>query len=474
MRKIAFSILLLAGFLLVQAGCMADFNPAPVDITPSTAPISPPLTSVEITPEAPFAMIIEDHPSSNTRSIVPVSVESGEPIEGLEPIILGQGVFYGFSQDQSQMAVLSYSTSECQGFCLRILDLQSWQVISGPIPLKKHQDAWFTLPVFDENSRYFPLLVSGNSQDTTEALLIDRSLEQVAVQVKLESNVYAMTYTPDGSLAVYGTQTDPPDSEMQIYTALLDGSDLHVLWEQTLPEIKLSEGDLTDHSDPTLGVYYDPARIFSPDGSKLYIVAADEPTLVTVDYLTRTKQAFTIEPKLSWLERLLAFDLHTVQAKMMNGIYKTGVVSQDGRYLFVTGQQSVAVKKENNEFEVDTIPLGLQVIDTNNGRLVQQMETKANRLSLSQDGQTLLLSGWELSGTGEKVWTDILNLSSWEVVQRIDGMGSSSRLSDGSQAWLVIGANAGSSYTADIYLPGEESPRSRITRSSYVDWVIIP
>jgi len=159
---------------------------------------------------------------------------------------------------------------------------------------------------------------------------------------------------------------------------------------------------------------------------------------------------------------------------MLNGIYKMGVTSKDGRYLFVVGQQSVATKKENDEIQVDTVPLGLQVIDTNNGTMVQQIETIANRLSLSQDGKSLLLSGWEMSGASEKIWTEVLDLSSWEVIQRLDGTASSSRLSDGSQAWLVIGANSGSSYTADIYRPGDAIPRARLTRSRYVDWVIVP
>jgi len=484
MRKIVFSTLILAGFLFVQARCMPEFKPTQLKITPSTVPLSVPVAGSDSALQEPTALIIEQHMDATTASggrpgvmnvtIVPVSAQTGSPIKGVEPIALGQGLNYSFSNDRSQMAVLSYSAKDCERYCLRIIDLDSWQEITGPIPLKKTLNDWFTLTEFDENSRYIPLLVSGNSSDTTEALLIDRTLQEVAVQVKLHSNVYAMTRTPDGSLAVYGTQTDPPNSEMLIYTALLDGTDLHTLWEQTLPEIKLSEGDLTDHSDPLAGVYYDPARIFSPDGSKLYIVAADEPTLYTVDFQTRTTQSFKIEPHLSWLEKLLAFDIRTAQAKMMNGIYKMGVASQDGRYLFVVGQQSVAIKKENDEFEVETIPLGLQVIDTTTGTLIQQMETKANRLSLSQDGKTLLLNSWELVGASDKIWTDVMDLATWKIIQRLNGTASASRLSDGSQAWLVTGANSGSSYTADIYRPGEATPRGHITRSSYVDWVIVP
>jgi len=193
-----------------------------------------------------------------------------------------------------------------------------------------------------------------------------------------------------------------------------------------------------------------------------------------VDFQTRSTHTLKIEPQLSWLEKLLVFDIHIAAAKMLNGIYKMGVPSPDGRYLFVVGQQSVAVKKDNDEIEVNSIPLGLQVIDTQNSTLVQQIDTNANRLSLSQDGKTLLLSGWEVVGGTEKIWTDVMDLSSWKVIQQFNGTASASRLSDGSQAWLVIGANTGSSYSADIYRPGEASPRSHIIRSNYVDWVIIP
>jgi len=79
-----------------------------------------------------------------------------------------------------------------------------------------------------------------------------------------------------------------------------------------------------------------------------------------------------------------------------------------------------------------------------------------------------------MTGASEKVWTDVLDLSTWKVTQHLNGTGSPSRLSDGSQVWLVLGANSGSDYTADIYFPGETSPRGHINRSSYVDWVIVP
>ncbi|HWR67265.1 MAG TPA: hypothetical protein VN364_14200 [Bellilinea sp.] len=484
MRKVVFSILLLAGFLLVQAGCIPEFSPTAVEVTPSEVPISPPAANSDGALDVPAAMIIEGHtdattasggrPGMMTVSIVPVSAESGEPINGLEPILLGEGIFYGFSQDRSQMAVFTHSVKECKGFCLRIMDIRNWQEMTDPISLNFRKDAWLTVPTFDQDSRYIPLLVGGVSSNYTEVLLIDRSPSMETVKTTLDANVYQMTLTPDGNLAVYGVVPGSPTSELVIYTALLNGSNLQVLWEQTLPEIKLSDWDVTNHSDPSLGVYYDPARIFSPDGGKLYIVAADEPTLVTVDFQSRTTTSVKIEPKLSWLQKLFALDVRSAQAKMLNGIYKMGVPSPDGRYLFVVGQQSVATKKDNDEIEVDTVPLGLQVIDTQNGALVQQIETKANRLSLSPDGKSLFLNGWEMTGASEKMWTDVLDLSSWQVVQHLNGTVSPSRLSDGSQVWLVLGANSGSAYTADIYLPGDTSPRAHLTRTSYVDWVIVP
>ena len=142
--------------------------------------------------------------------------------------------------------------------------------------------------------------------------------------------------------------------------------------------------------------------------------------------------------------------------------------------MFVVGQQSVATKKDDDEFDMSTIPLGLQVIDTKDGSLVQQIDTQASQVSLSRDGKTLLLNGWGTNGVGDQSWTDVLDLSSMEVVQRVNGTASSSYLLDGSLAWLVTGFNSGSSFTIEVYRPGEASPRSHITRSSYVDWIIVP
>ena len=90
----------------------------------------------------------------------------------------------------------------------------------------------------------------------------------------------------------------------------------------------------------------------------------------------------------------------------MNGTHKTGAVSLDGRYLFVVGQQSVATKKDDDEFDMSNIPLGLQVIDTKDGSLVQQFDTQASQVSLSRDGKTLLLNGRGTNGVGDQGWTD--------------------------------------------------------------------
>ena len=109
MRKVALSILLITGFLLAQAGCAVQVSPASVGVTSTTKP--------EISASDRFWRTLDrsngsddgrtfrffnrlgGNPGNMIVSIVPVSAETGNPITGVEPIVLGQGLAYGFSKD---------------------------------------------------------------------------------------------------------------------------------------------------------------------------------------------------------------------------------------------------------------------------------------------------------------------------------------------------------------------------------------
>jgi hypothetical protein len=475
MRKLLFFTLLLAGFVLGSSGCQAQ----PTGLAVENPPL--PQTGLESSPKTKpsrlgaVALTIQEQPGTNTFAIIPVSADTGKPIADIQPVVLGGDIAYGFSHDRSQMAFLSNRSEGCLTYCLRIMDLLSWQEMVQPIPVEKDLSAWFVVPEFDEAADIIPLIMNRQTDTKSELLLVDRAQGKVSARADVPANLSLAATTPEGNLAVYGLHSARSGTQPVVYLALYDGTDLRLLWEKTLDDIPLQAGFEGDHSDPMQGTYYQPAEAFTPDGSKLYLVAADRPLLVTVDFQKQAVRSIEIRQPLSLIERLLAFGARTVSAKYMNGISKAGVLSPDGSRLYVVGLETRAVQNTRGENEIKETPLGLQVIDTQNGALLEQIETDANQLALSADGQTLLLNGWRNSRTGSTApWTEVLDIAEMKVVQRVSGTAYPSHLVDGSPAWLAFDQFGGVKTILTLYRPGDTNPRSQVSGSGYVDWVVIP
>lgn len=469
MRKNALFIRFLTLFLAVStafAACQPGFAPA------VSAPDGPlPLTGANASRLGAAALTLQEQSGADQFAIVPVSAETGQPVTDAQPIALGGEIAYGFSRDRTQMAFLSNRTVGCEKYCLRVMDLIRWEETGRPIPIEKDFSTWFMVPEFDSTSTVLPLIVNRQTDTVSDVVLVDRSAGEVKARVDLPANVLQAAVTAQGDLAVYGIHTLRDGSGPVAYLALLSGTDLSTLWEQVTPEIVFFEGEV-DHTDPTKGRYYDPGVVFSSDGNTLYVAAAEKPLLITVDFEQRSITTANIAPRTGWLERL--FGVTVAHAKTMNGISKSGVLSPDGRYLIVVGQETQAEKNERGEYTDKRIPLGLQVIDTQDGALVREMDTDASHLSLSPDGKIILLSGWTDDDNGGREWVELLDINSWKVTQHIDGYMRPSRLLDGSFVWLAVPSGSGTTQQINLYRPGDKAPRSQVTHTRYLDWIAIP
>lgn len=479
MHRAVISILVFAAL----AGCVPA---APSALATPTSVQPVPVSGASSARFGAAALVVEEDPQTRLFSIYPLDAETGQPAAApsaagsgpapvdFQPVVLGGAIAYGFSTDRTQMAFLSTRTEGCSGYCLRIMDLENWEELIAPIPVDKSFSSWFMIPAYDGSGDLIPLLLNKQTDTVGEIILVDRQQGKVAARVDMPAFVYQAVNTAGGNLAVYGLQTDRSANRPLAYIALLDGKTLDLVWEKTLPEVPLSDGEPVDQSNPTEGRYYQPAAAFSADGSRLFLVAADRPLLVTVDFEKQAVEKAPIRPRLSFIERLLAATAGVVQAKAINGVIKNGVLSQDGRYLYVAGEETRVTGNEGDELQMDVIPLGLQVIDTRDGTLVRELVTDANQLALSPDGQALLLTGWKDVADGSSgAWTDVLDLSTWKVTRRLPGTARPSRLLDGSLAWLVYDQKLETS-TISLYLPGESAALSQISRPAFIDWIPIP
>jgi hypothetical protein len=467
-KKTIFSFIILAGVVL--AACQGPLPATTVE------PDGQAQATAASTPEPSWpgasALVLEEQPDGDSFAIVAVAADTGQALAGVQAVMLGSQIAYGFSNDRSELAYVSYQPEVCTTYCLGVLNLRTWKTLAAPIPIDASL-AWFISPAFDENSGLIAVIVNKQTDTISEVLLADRSQGRVVAKTNLPANIFKAARLPDGRLALYGLHSGQSGTQPQVYVALLNEADLSLIWEKTLPEVPHFLGDINENGEHSQ--YLEPAAVFSSDGSQLYLVAADKPLLVTVNFQNQTIQQATIQAKTSWLERLLAGTAGVVYAKSMNGTSLEGALSADGRSLYVVGQEVREIEQAQGGPKEEKTALGLRVIDVRSGELLREVATEANHLALSPDGQALLLQGWQDEADGSvTAWTDVLDLATMQVAQRLKGMARPARLLDGSPAWLLTDMTPEDRNQIALYRPGEFSPRSVVSRSGYVDWLIDP
>jgi hypothetical protein len=228
--------------------------------------------------------------------------------------------------------------------------------------------------------------------------------------------VRLLRFTGDGSaLVVYGVPDSAPDGDYPTAsTALLDVSDLSMIWEQKLEQVK--QGAIP--MDGTTGdehflQYLEPAIVYSPLENSLYAVHADHETPTRVDFTTRQVSTVEIRPRMSWIESFLALFTGPAQAKAANGTRKQAVLSPDGKNLYVVATHDEMKTDQDGNFSQLHELLGLQVLDPDSGEELGRYETGGDDIGISPDGASLFLSNWgwsEQRGKAEVISTKDMSI----------------------------------------------------------------
>jgi hypothetical protein len=461
-------LLLLSLSLLFLAACQAA---APA--TPAAAPL--PLTGARASRLGASVLAIQSNPDQVSARITPIAAGSGKPISGYAPFDLGSAYQFGFSPSREQLAVVSYGAENCPKRCFHLLDLRTWKESLAPVEVGKFADAWTPEIVFDPSGQFSAFALNDQSHPTSQVVIVDIRQGRVQAQVSLDHPINRLRFLTGGQLVVYGPG-GPLNQDQVLRIAILDPATLDINWQMDVPGVRVGGIESGDVNDPTRGRYLDPGVAFSADGSKLYIVAADEPRLVTVDLANHSVRSAEIQPRRSLLDRLVeALSMATtVHAKMLNGTSKTALVSPDGQRLFVAGQTTTAVKEKNGDYSMDVQPFGLQVIDLASATEVAHLDTDATFLELAPDGKALFLYHWPQNGADPQPWTQVLDLDTLKVTQTLTGEVHATRLLNGEMAWLSAQFQSSSASRLAIYTPGQPEPRVRWSMQDYAGWVLVP
>ncbi len=438
--------------------------------------VSLPLTGDKASVVGASALLLEST-QNGYFNLVPISAGDGKPVNGFAPVEFGTSTTFAFSPDRQQIAFVTNSTMSCPNACLHVLNLHAWKEDVTPIVLPNSLADWIRL-TFDQSGERIALFIDSNAGNGGQLLLIDPAQDKIVQKVDVSSNIFQMAFTPAGDLAVYGNRAGNPNQLTTMYVTLFSTPSLEVKWQQDLKMVSYGTEPLDPSADPSQGQYLDPAAVFSSAQSRLYVVAADKPLLVTVDFTRQAVQSATIQPRQSRLVRLMALGAGVVYAKMLNGTTKNAVLSNDGKYLYVIGTTTTAVKDQSGNWNMQTTPLGLQKVDLQDGTEVAKLATTASTVGLSLDGKTILLNGWDDNSAGPAhSWTDLVDAASLKVTGRIFSELLPSRLLDGSLAWLGSSwSQNGGVDKMEIYDAGTQKIRIKLADAEMNDsvWVQIP
>ncbi len=330
---------------------------------------------------------------------------------------------------------------------LYFIDLESWKMKSTPVKIS----GWVHLMTFSPDGQDLAVVYADLSEGISNpashftVLLVNVTAQEVFARTTIDFTPRLMSYAQDArSLVLYGASmdpdADPENTPPQV--AVLDGQNLKQVWSRSLPEIKDGVFRIGDGNDPEDFTQWQPGIDFDPRRNILYLIQADKANLVRVQIDNQKIQTQSIKPVLTWWEKFLNKTAGTAKAKVLFGTIKQAVLSPDGTTLYVNGFSGHPIKDERGNWQFNSEPTGLHVINASTSEEIVHLETQASDLSLSGEGQKLFLYGWD----GNRPWTDIVHANDLTILKHIEGYHVHQGNLLGGEP-LLLGRHQGSAFT---------------------------
>ena len=149
--------------------------------------------------------------------------------------------------------------------------------------------------------------------------------------------------------------TENEHSEGPARVSLFEAADLRESWSAELTGVRdglypLDESKSAAVHKPGNGAYYYPGAAFDPLIDRLHIVHADEDKLTTVDFAARSFRTLSVQPKLTWFERLLMLGTRTAHAKAASGASRQAIIPPGGEVIYTVGSKSDMSQLPNGDW----------------------------------------------------------------------------------------------------------------------------
>jgi WD40 repeat protein len=448
----------------------ASQTESPIETEPTIVPAEP-TTPVSGTFETSL-LTVEWKGRSEGNLLFPLDPATGTALPDYSPISLGQSYSYAFSPDHRTLAALTFLNDQATNGNLLLIDLATWK--SRPLELKPN--GWASAIVFSPDGKR---LAIADGLSTYRLTIFDLEKESIIAQKEENFLITRLKFTADSqSLMLYGMVVDNRFTENEMsggapQVKLLDASNLSPLWSVELKDVRdgiypKDEKGPVDYSQPGTAIYFYPAVVFAPDQNTLYVVHADSEQLTIADFDLQKVEAVDIQPELSWFERLLSLTAGVAHAKVADGTSKQAAISPDGQLLYVVGMRSESIQNKNGNWDMNQIPLGLEIIRISDGSRVEHLETDSADLSLSPDGRFLYLRNW----TNTAPWTETFDTSKHQITSHQDEIYAMPVLRMNGEFLLVSTYSVSdTSHHMSIFEPDGLKMLSQWTSKNYFAWL---
>ena len=405
--------------------------------------------------------------------LFPLDPATGRALPGYAPISLGQTGFHAFSPDRHTLAVVSFPDQNTYNGNLMLIDLRRWQTKRFELDL----DGWVSTMAFSPDGKRLAI-AHGESRYKLTMIEVEEGI--IAAQRSMDSFLAQLRFTENGqALMLYSSTVHPTDQWKAgpPQVQLLEVTDLSPRWSSALPDVhdgifpKDDSVTPANMHEPGRAFYISPGLAFAPDRDSLYIVHADSQQLTTVDFESQTVGTVEIERKLTWFERLLSLTAGLAQAKIGDGSNRQVSVSPDGRFLYVVGVNSATFHDQQGNWQMEQTPLGLEIVETRDGSLVEHIETDTTEMSISPDGRFLYLRNWG-NNTGNIPWTDTFDTARQEIIAHMDKVSANPvLLMNGEFLLASTYSTAETAHHMSILQPDGATVLSEWTDHDYMYWL---
>lgn len=352
----------------------------------------------------PGPLLVDVTDSGQSLRMRPVDPVTLADLPGYAPLDAGHHATHAVSPDGRTLAAITWpSGSHNSGGDLHLLDLPSWSTRTLDLTFDDHVGQL----TFGPYGKALYWLKSSQT-DPSHGMPRDYRLYRYvpgAVELPPLTDLaalpssfvpYEMRFLRSGDrLAVYGIPTDTNNlAEDAPHVLLIDVANGRIAADVRLDGVTAGQFRAETEEGERGYEMYNPGLAWDLESDRLYVVHADEDRATAVDLAgARVIEQRDIRPEESLWDRLWDWLVPTAEAKMAPGTTRQAVLSSDGSRLYVTGVRQEMEQQPDGRWVWREVPLGLQVIATEDLTELRRFDLPVSGAALSPDGQRLLLVG---------------------------------------------------------------------------------